>query len=630
MIISETVEISINKGNIHIYKKKYNPNIGETLIISIDDLTPGSRVEVDVLCDICDSFRKIPFKLYMKSYKNDGIFCCSKKCSSEKNRRKIYDRYGVNNISMIPVVKDKIRKTNIDKYGSESYFSSEIGKDNIRNILIDKYGVDNPQKNEDIRSKTKKTNLERWGVEYTLSCPDIRDKIKKTNLERYGYEFPSQSKEVLDKIILTNQTRWGVNSPMLNPEILRKSKLTLISNYNVDYPLKSEVIKDKLKKTNLIRRGVEWPTQSNEVKETIKEKNNVKYGFDYPSKCDDFRKYNYGITKHDKYLGYIDNGISLFRCDNGKDHDFQIHYDNYHKRSLQNIPLCTVCNPISEISSIKEKELLKYIRSIYNREIIESYRDGLEIDIYLPDLKIGFEFNGIYWHSEEFKDRNYHLNKTNYFRDKGIQIVHIWEDDWLERRHILESMISNKLKLNLKMWARKCDIREVDSVDIRKFLNENHIQGYINSVVKIGLYHGRELISVMTFDNFEGRKKMEEGGWNLSRFCSKKNINVVGGASRLLKYFITNWKPKRIISYADRDWSIGKLYETLGFNEVSYGSPDYKWVIDGKRIHKSRFRKSNLKSNISESNFMRNRGYSKIWDCGKIKFQLNFMNPETH
>jgi hypothetical protein len=153
----------------------------------------------------------------------------------------------------------------------------------------------------------------------------------------------------------------------------------------------------------------------------------------------------------------------------------------------------------------------------------------LEIDIYLPELKLGFEFNGLYWHSNKFKEKNYHLNKTDWFKEKGIRIIHIWEDDWILRREIVESQIKNSIGLNTnRIFARKCYIKEVDVKIARKFLNENHIQGFVNSSNKLGLYYNEDLVSIMTFDNNEGRKKMELFGYNLNRFCNKKGINVIG------------------------------------------------------------------------------------------------------
>jgi hypothetical protein len=245
----------------------------------------------------------------------------------------------------------------------------------------------------------------------------------------------------------------------------------------------------------------------------------------------------------------------------------------------------------------------------------------LEIDIYLPHLKLGFEFNGLYWHSEEYKEKSYHLEKTKYFNEKDIRIIHIWEDDWDNKCDIIKSQISNwTSNTSNRVFARKCTIIELKSVS--NFLNDNHIQGVDKSSLKIGLFFNNELISVMTFDRFEGRKKMEEGGWNLSRFCNKLNTNVIGGASKLLNYFIKTYNPSRIVSYADRDWSRGDLYYKLGFENVSESLPDYKYLVDGKRIHKSNFKKSKIEYLGTESEYTKSKGIEKVWDCGKIKFEI--------
>ena len=124
----------------------------------------------------------------------------------------------------------------------------------------------------------------------------------------------------------------------------------------------------------------------------------------------------------------------------------------------------------------------------------------------------------------------------------------------------------------------------------------------------------------MTFNNREGRKLTKD--WNLSRFCNKLNTSVIGGASKLLNFFIKNWNPLRIISYADRDWSDGNLYYKLGFEMIKMSDPDYKYIKNGKRRHKSNYKKSNLNTNLTESKEMERRNIQKIWDCGKIKFEL--------
>jgi hypothetical protein len=283
--------------------------------------------------------------------------------------------------------------------------------------------------------------------------------------------------------------------------------------------------------------------------------------------------------------------------------------------------LCTICNPIGENRSFKEKELFSFIKKLSNN-VESNYRlFGKEIDVYLPDLKLGFEFNGLYWHSDIYKERNYHLNKINHFKENGIRIFNIWEDDWCNKSDIIKSQIKNLLNMSNRIYARNCQVNEIMNLNIvRDFLNSNHIQGdYPNIMKSFGLYYKNELISIMTFDHFEGRKKMPLNEWNLSRFCNKLNITVVGGASKIIKYFIRTYNTSRIISYADKDWSLGNLYKTIGFKKIYETKPDYKYLVGDIRIHKSNLRKK--KGDIlTESQI--NKNLPKIWDCGKIKYEI--------
>jgi hypothetical protein len=267
--------------------------------------------------------------------------------------------------------------------------------------------------------------------------------------------------------------------------------------------------------------------------------------------------------------------------------------------------------------------LLEFINSIYDGEIIKGWRNKYEIDIYLPELNLGFEMNGLYWHSEKFKEKNYHIEKTNHFRNLNIRIIHIWEDDWVYKTEIIKSQILNIInKTPNRIFARECVVKELNTKEITNFLNENHIQSKVKSILKLGLYKDDILVSVMSFDHFEGRKRMKDNEWNLNRFCNLKNTNVIGGASKLFKFFIKNYTVNKVISYADLDWSEGKLYYKLGFNLVNTTKPDYKYIINGRRTHKSNFRKSNLKTELTESEYMRNKEIYKVYDCGKLKFEF--------
>jgi hypothetical protein len=627
MLKTEKVFIEINKGNIPIYSKNFSVNIGDILELDIKFLSKGSNVEIIAICDICDSEVSIKYGLYNKRFEKNGSFACCKKCAAKRTQENLMLKYGVKNIAQVPSVRESIKETNIQKFGCEHYFGSDISKIKNKEIFMEKYGVDNPLKSEEVVEKIKITNLERWGVEWTLQNDLVRDKIKKTSLDKWGTETPSQNQFVKNKIIKTNQERYGGNSAMCSDHVKLKSKETLLLNWGVDNPLKSEEIKDKIKKTNLDNLGVEYPTQSEKVLKKIKDNNLIKWGTGHVHQSDIYRIENTKIGSNEFYLTYKGDGVSIFNCDCGKDHTFEINTDNFFSRISQNIKLCTICHPINNTISFAESILFEFINSVFDGKIIQSYRDELEIDIYLPELKLGFEYNGLYWHSDDRKDKNYHINKTNHFSKRGIKIVHIWQDDWIYKTEIVKSQIRNMIRLTSnKIFARNCDVAFMDDSGlVKRFLNDSHIQGYVNSNIKIGLFNDGELVSVMTFDKFEGRKKMEDGGWNLSRFCNKTNTNVVGGASKMLNFFIKNINPSRIISYADRDWSNGALYYKLGFQLISESKPDYKYIVDYRRIHKSNYKKSKLKYNITESEYIKSNKIGKIWDCGKLKFEVKLI-----
>ena len=474
--------------------------------------------------------------------------------------------------------------------------------------------------------KTKITNLERYGVEFNLSSEKNKEMVKKTCLDRYGVENPLQSKIIKDKIKKTNLNRYGAEYTFQSKIVKDKIKKTNLNRYGVENPFQSEIIKDKIKDTNLNKYGVEYYSQTDEFNKKVKNTSLERYGVDNYTKSIEYGWLFTEIRNDINFLEYINNSISLFKCNEG--HNFELKSDNYYHRVKNNIPLCTVCNPIGDLKSIKEKNLLEFIRYNYNGEVISGYRDGLEIDIYLPELNIGFEFNGLYYHSEKFKEKNYHLDKTNYFKERGIRIIHIWEDDWDYKQGIIKSQILNLLGKSEKVYARQCFVKELTTVT--DFLNANHTQGVDKSVIKLGLFFNNELVSVMTFNKLEGRKKMKDG-YNLSRFCNRIGYNVVGGASKLLKFFLNKYHVLRIISYADKDWSVGSLYHRLSFKNINESKPDYKYLVNGKRKHKQNFIKKNLgikDLNITESKYMQEKGIYKIYDCGKIKFELKIENGD--
>ena len=652
MLITKKIIVP-NRSHYKFYLDKgiFNSN-DNTIEFDIFYLKPTSPIEVVVFCDICKLEKKIKYKAYTNSLKTYNIYACSTKCSQIKNKMTNLEKYGYECSLQNPEVKNKIKKTNLEKYGVENVFQNEEIKDKIKKTNLEKYGVENVFQNEEIKEKSKQTNLKKYRVEYASQNTEIKEKIKLTNLEKYGVcnytktddylrkskftnldkynvEHYSKSDEFKERSKQSNLERYGVENYSKTEESKSKVKQTNLEKYGVENPFQNEEFKNKSKQTNLEKHGVEYYTQTKDYLTKTKETCINKYGVENYSKSEESRK-NFIISNHSNYIRYINDWVSLFKCDLNKDHEFEIKSDNFHGRLKQNIPLCTICYPIGDNKSIKEKVLLKYIQSVYSGEIVSGYRDGIEIDIYLPDVKIGIEFNGLYWHSNKFKEPNYHINKQEYFKEKDIDIKFIYEDDFDNNFDIIKSQINNWLGLSNKIYARKTQVKQIANIEeYRNFLNNNHIQGFVPSKLIYGLYYQDQLVSLMSFDKKEGRLNMPENEWNLNRFCNLLNHQIIGGASKLLKHFIKINNPSRIISYADKDWSNGNLYFTLEFSLVNESKPDYKYIIDGLRKSKQNFTKTKLAKlghdiSLTESQIMNNLCIHRIYDSGKMKFEKFF------
>ena len=292
---------------------------------------------------------------------------------------------------------------------------------------------------------------------------------------------------------------------------------------------------------------------------------------------------------------------------------------------------CEKCYPYDlNGTSVDENDLADFLakhvvvlhNTTQNRQIIPP----LELDIYVPSKKIAVEYDGIYWHSESsYISKTYHLNKTLACEEKGIQLIHVFENEWKLKQGIVKSRLKDILGIYDKtVYARKCTIKEVDNEASRIFQEKNHLQGAVNAKVNLGLYFNEELISLMTFGKCRFDKKHE---WEMLRFCSKLGYHVVGGAGKLLKHFEKTYQPKSLVSYADRRWSQGKLYKALGFKLDHISAPNY-WYwktlqLESRQKYQKHFLKEKLKifdGAKSEVQNMRDNGYNRIFDCGNLVF----------
>lgn len=278
-------------------------------------------------------------------------------------------------------------------------------------------------------------------------------------------------------------------------------------------------------------------------------------------------------------------------------------------------------------------EIRDFIENELKIDTVKHLIGDKEIDVFIPSHNIGIEFDGLYWHSILFKEKKYHVNKTELCEANGIQLLHIFEDEWVNKKDIVKSIIRSKLGVyENKIFARKCKIKEITPKMVGDFLKKYHMQGNVGAAVRLGLFYNDELVSLMTFGKKRvsmGTKVRIDGEYEMMRFCNKLNSTVIGGASRLLSHFVKNYQPKEITTFADRRYSDGGLYKQLGFVHVGNTDPSYFYFKQHQIIREYRFKyrkdilvSAGFDANLTEHQIMTERGYYRIYDCGHMKFTL--------
>jgi hypothetical protein len=452
----------------------------------------------------------------------------------------------------------------------------------------------------------------------------------------------SKNKEWLNKRDKTNIDKYGVKSPLESDIVKENYKQSILSKYGVENPFQVKEFKDKANNTILEKYGTKYANQNKEIanKISISLKNRI------------IDRANFVEIKWEKLKEYenVSGMAPLFNKEDLEEKKLNIEFNNKFKFK------CNKCNSITEVYlsngylpsckcsnykgySVIEEEISKFLINKIGEEKIElNKRDiipnRLEIDCYLPSFNLAIEVNGIYWHSESMgKYRDYHLYKTNQCNLKGIDLIHILDYEWLFKKPIIQSILLNRLKFTSnKIYARKCEIKKLeDNKELRIFLDNNHIQGYTHSKINLGLYYNNELVSVMTFSKNRFKKNSNE--MEMVRFCNKLNTNIIGGASKLFNHFIKNYNKEKndIISFADRRFFNGKLYEQLGFKFENNTHPSYLYWKNNIILNRISCQKHKLEklldkfdSNKTEYENMKENGWRRVWDCGNIKYKFSF------
>lgn len=422
----------------------------------------------------------------------------------------------------------------------------------------------------DIKEAKKRSELERYGK----GRASVVAKTEATNLQRYGSRYAIQQDAYKSKQIGTVQERYGVNNVSQTPNFLSTRESTMYDTY-----------------------GVRSYAQLH-LEESVREKVNDQ----------EWLHTEHVINK--KSIATIAEELGV----NGE----------VVSRALRHYSIPVTFSPTD---SAPENQLVQYVQSI-TTDIIVGDRSIIapkHLDIFIPTKNLAIEFNGTYWHSELCgRDSRYHINKTEACLSRGVQLIHISDVDWAQKRYIVESMIANKLgSTGTRYYARKCSVEIIPYKRAATFLETNHLQGASKSSVNIGLVSKGDLLCLMTFSKPRYSKNHE---WELHRFCNKLDSTVVGGASKLFKHFVAQYAPNSVISYSDRRHSTGHTYHELGFKHTHNSKPSYKYFHKSNAtnlLSRVQFQKHKLKEllptfdeSASEWENMRTNGYNRIWDCG--------------
>ena len=414
------------------------------------------------------------------------------------------------------------------------------------------------------------------------SDPNKKEAVRATNMKKYGGPAPCSSKEVFAKMESTLSRRYGYRNALQVPSIKEKVFGTIVKRYG-GIGAASPVLAEKQKQTTLERYGVEYSHQCPEILAKVHATFMEKYGTTNP-------------------------------C---------------------------LLHPASAAPSSQELIIRSWLDE-WGIAYITNDRSVIppkELDIYIPALNVAIECNGCYWHSDMEKPKDYHTKKFVECRDKGIQLIQIWEDWMINKPEVVKSFLQAKLGIcNTTYHARKCTVQEIDYQTATNFLELNHIQGKCSSNYRLGLFFEEQLVAVMCFNKrsaLSGSKQINDSEAELIRFCNLRGTRVVGGAGKLLKHYIKVFKPAIVTSYSANDISNGQLYKSLGFVTDSKVSESY-WYIEPvtfRRQHRSIYTRAGIvrkwpEYDINDKSWterivMDSKGYMRIYDAGTTKWVLN-------
>ena len=278
MLIEKEYNIMVNSNNIDYYKPKFeNIKKGDIISVFVRDLSPGSHIKIDIICDLCGKELQREYKDYLSKRQRSDTDVCSN-CRGHKARMTTLLKYGVENISQLPEIKEKKREKSIEKFGTNCVLQSDIIKERIKNTVKEKYGTEYVSQAECVKEKAKQTSLLKYGCESPNSSEIVKQNKKEAMIKKYGVEYFSLTEEYKRQRKEKSEQKRSLIKKPTKEERKQLNIQRSMEKYGVPYSIQSEIVREKIRKTSLEKYGCENPLQSDEAREHAKQSVLEKYG----------------------------------------------------------------------------------------------------------------------------------------------------------------------------------------------------------------------------------------------------------------------------------------------------------------------------------------------------------------
>jgi hypothetical protein len=235
---------------------------------------------------------------------------------------------------------------------------------------------------------------------------------------------------------------------------------------------------------------------------------------------------------------------------------------------------CKKCKRSKNVSNGEDslaEFLEEYTLVIRNtRKFVKPY----EVDILLPNSRLAVEYCGHYWHSDRFKrfsDANRHRDKLLACRRVGINLITLFENEWLERRSSVENFLTNKL-LRASIPLDSVELNTLEGIAL---INEHGLLPATNNQVIVGS-HYPTAVEALEFSAYNGVATVIQ---YVTRFkANKENLEM------MLNKLVETTGVSAIEVVVDLRWFTGNIWRKCGFSIVEEIPPSAYYVKSMKRL----------------------------------------------